>query len=353
MKTYIISADASIREALGRLNTLPGDVMTLVVTDGDGRAEGTLTDGDIRRGILGGASLDDKVGSVMFTRFAALRAGMDGRERVEVMRAARQKNIKLLPETDDSGMLIGLHNLARTRSCLPLQALLMAGGKGVRLQPATLSLPKPLLPLAGRPIIGYNIEKLALNGIKDIYVSVNYMADKMEAHFARPRYGVTARCIAEPMAMGTIGAASLIPLPEDGATLVMNSDLITTIDLEEFYLRHCAEEADITIAVTPYSVAVPYAIVTTEGEQVKALEEKPSYSYLANAGIYIFSNRVLRKLPRDTRTDAPELIEATIAAGGKVSYYIIKGVWIDVGSPADFRHAEELLAHHSALKAQG
>lgn len=352
MTNYIISADTTIREALGRLNALPGDVMTLVVSDGNGHAAGTLTDGDIRRGILNGASLDDKVGLVMFTRFTALRTGMDGRERVELMRDARKNLIKLLPELDSDGAIVGLHNLARTRSCLPLQALLMAGGKGVRLQPATLSLPKPLLPLAGRPIIDYNVEKLAFNGISDIYVSVNYMADKMKAHFAQPHYGVTVKCVAEPMAMGTIGAASLIPLPDDGATLVMNSDLITTIDLEEFYLRHCAEEADITIAVTPYSVAVPYAIVTTEGERVKALEEKPSYSYLANAGIYIFSNRILRRLPRDSRTDAPDLIEATIAAGGKVIYYIIKGVWIDVGSPADFRHAEELLAHHSALTAQ-
>ena len=125
----------------------------------------------------------------------------------------------------------------------------------------------------------------------------------------------------------------------------MNSDLLTTVSFEDFYLCHRERNADVTIAVVPYNISIPYAILSTDGEDVKALEEKPSYSYYANAGIYIFSNRLLKSVSKDERTDAPELIERAINEGLKVTYFPINGTWIDIGTPVDFNYANELMTH--------
>ncbi len=198
----------------------------------------------------------------------------------------------------------------------------------------------------GKAIIDYNIEALARCGITDISVTVNYMAEKLEEHFSEERGGVRVKCVREDRPLGTIGSASLIEFPEEGDTLVMNSDLLTTVSFEDLYLHHRNAGADITIAAVPYNVSVPYAILTTDGGRVTSLEEKPSYAYYANAGIYIISNRLLRGLPKEQRTDATDLIEEAIASGLHVSYFPISGTWIDIGSPTDFAHARELMRHH-------
>lgn len=225
----------------------------------------------------------------------------------------------------------------------------MAGGKGERLRPLTLSTPKPLLEIDGMPIIDYNVRNLSRAGITDVTVTTRYLAEQIIDHFSKPVFGIDVKCVVENQPLGTIGAASLISRDDEGDTLVMNSDLLTTLSLEEMFLLHKAEKADVTIAAIPYSVSVPYAILATQGREVLSLEEKPTYSYYANAGIYIFSNRLLNSIAPDTPTDAPELIEKAMAGGGKTVFFPIDGTWIDIGSPADFRHAEELMRHHRAM----
>ncbi len=349
MNRHIINSHSTVIQALRQLNELSGGVMTLVVTNDNGKMLGTLTDGDIRRGLLNGITPDDPLSAVTHTAFHYLRADATPRRRVEAMRHARRKNLKLLPELNSDGTISRLIDLTRTHTILPLSAILMAGGKGERLRPMTLTVPKPLLKIAGRPIIDYNVENLARCGISDVWVTVKYLAGQIKEYFSNPCHGITVKCIEEEKSLGTIGAAALVPRNIDGDTLVMNSDLLTTIDLEEMYIRHVDEHADITIAAIPYSLSVPYAILSTDGSRVKTIEEKPTYSYFANAGIYIFSNRVLSALSPDERTDATDLIEAAINEGMKVTYYPINGTWIDIGSPADFSHAEEIMKHHRSL----
>lgn len=343
----IISDKASLLDALEKLNSLPGNRMTLFVTDADGRMTGTLTDGDIRRALLRGTTLSAHAADAAHRSFKALRA--DCNDDVDILRTFRRDGINLIPRLDTDGRIVEIIDLNTTHTRLPLSAIIMAGGKGERLRPLTLDRPKPLLEIEGKAIIDYNIEALAASGISDIYVTTRYLADQIHTHFDRPVAGVTVKCIEEKKPLGTIGAASLINLPDNGETIVMNSDLITTISFEELYLKHRDSHADITIAVIPYQIAVPYAILTLDGDRVTGLAEKPSYSYYANAGIYIFGNHILNTLRADTRTDATDLIEATIADGGHVAYYPIKGTWIDVGSPTDFRQASELMRHHNTL----
>ena len=342
MDRHIISHDATIIDALDKLNSLSGGEMTLLVVNDDGRMCGTLTDGDVRRALLGGVTLQSTVAEAMHRDFSALK---QGEESVGRLREMRRRGLHLVPVLDGDGRVTRIIDTTLTRSILPVGAILMAGGKGERLRPLTLTTPKPLLPLGDRPVIDHNIDALASVGVNDISVTVNYLAEQLEAHFSSPVSGVRVKCVREPMPMGTIGSASLCEVPEDGETIVMNSDLLTTISFEDMYIHHQAENADITIAAIPYNVSVPYAILATDGTRVTSLEEKPSYSYYANAGIYIISNRLLRSLPTDRRTDATDLIDTALGAGLKVTYFPINGTWIDIGSPADYAHARELLRH--------
>ena len=348
MNKHIIPSTATLLDALAQLNRLSGGEMTLFVTDSDSRVVGSLTDGDIRRALLAGRQLTDTVADAACRTFKAV-----GTERTDlatnIVRECRAKGISMVPRIDDKGRLVDIINLSRTRSLLPLSAILMAGGKGERLRPMTLTTPKPLLQIEGKAIIDYNIEALAAVGIDNITVTTRYLAEQLFDHFARPVAGVQVKCVLEDQPLGTIGSAALADIPAEGNTIVMNSDLLTTINFEELYLKHRDSGAEATIAVIPYQVSVPYAILTLDNDRVTGIAEKPAYSYYANAGIYIFNNKLLRALPLDRRTDATDLVEQIIARDGHVAYYPIKGTWIDVGSPVDFRQAGELMRHHRNL----
>lgn len=342
MDKHFIPYGSTLIEALDKLNNLSGSNMTLLVIDEDMCMCGTLTDGDVRRALLRGVSLQAPVSDAMHTAYSALH---EGEESVGRLREMRMRGLRLIPVLDREGRVTRIIDTSVSRSILPVGAILMAGGKGERLRPLTLTTPKPLLPLGDRPVIDHNIAALAAMGISDITVTVNYLAEQLEAHFSTPVSGVQVRCVRESMPMGTIGAAALCDVPEHGETIVMNSDLLTTISFEEMYIHHIEQGADITIAAVPYNVSVPYAILATDGKRVTSLEEKPSYSYYANAGIYIISNRLLRALPSDRRTDATDLIDTALAEGRKVTYFPINGTWIDIGSPADYAHARELMRY--------
>lgn len=343
---HIISETDTVIDALARLNGLSGNVMTLLVVNNDNVMTGTLTDGDIRRAILSGVSLEAPIKNAMNKHFSAING-----ELVDVfaIKNIRNKGIKLLPHLDSQGHVKNIYDLTVTRNKLPLSAVLMAGGKGERLRPMTLETPKPLLEIGGKAIIDYNIEALVAVGIEDITVTIRYLADKIKNHFSTQVAGINVKCVEETEPMGTIGAVSLIERHEDGNTLVMNSDLLTTISFEDMYIKHLEENADITIAAIPYTVSVPYAILAVENNCVKSIEEKPTYSYYANAGIYIFSNKILNKVAPHGRTDATDLVEQAINEGCKVGYYPITGTWIDIGSPTDFRQAQDLMRHHKDM----
>ena len=349
IQKHLISDSDTLRTALQTLNALPGGKMTVFAVDIRGRVAGSVTDGDIRRALLAGSELDTPVHTVMNTSFRRLDYDMTPHAMLEALSRFHRSGITLVPRTDTEGILTDIVDLSVTRSLLPLSAILMAGGKGERLRPLTLTTPKPLLKVDGKCIIDYNVEALAAVGIDNITVCTRYLAEQIYDHFSRPVAGVQVKCVTESIPMGTIGAASLVDIPDDGDTLVMNSDLLTSIAFDSMYMHHLHEHADITVAVIPYQVTVPFAILATDGPAVTDIAEKPSYSYFANAGIYIVSNTLLRTLPADTRTDATDLVSQAIADGRRVTYFVINGTWIDVGSPTDFEHATRLMQHHRAL----
>lgn len=344
--SHIIRDNITLLDALDALNCLSGEVMTLLVIDAQGHMCGTLTDGDIRRSLLKGANLLDKVRDVMHRNFRYLTGSTPD---VAEIKRCRQQGITLLPMLNDNGNIIKIYDLSKCRSALPINAILMAGGRGERLRPLTLSTPKPLLKICDKSIIDYNIEALASNGIDDITVTTNYMAEQIHDHFSQPICGINVKCIKEPTFLGTIGATSLIRHKSGGITLVMNSDLLTTISYEDFYINHIEQNADISIATVPYTVSVPYAILDIDETKVNSLQEKPTFTYQANAGIYLFNNDILSSVKPNKRLDAPDLITQSITQGRKVVYFPINGTWIDIGSPNDFKQAQELMRHHNDL----
>ncbi len=342
IEKYIIGADATIIEALKRLNALSGkSMMTLFVVDESGKVLGTLTDGDIRRSLIAGAGLEAKLTDVMHRDFVALRGdAVDVKE----IRNLRSRKLTLVPRLAADGSIIQLYDFSVQRSLLPVDAVLMAGGKGERLRPLTNDTPKPLLKIGGKCIIDYNIEALAHNGISRISVTTNYLAEQISEHFSEPVAGVSINCVKEPCRLGTIGSLSLIDDVENDTVLLMNSDLLTNVNYEDMYMAHVENEADLTVAVTPYMVSVPYAIFRTDDNgDVRELEEKPTYNYYANAGIYMIKRSLLPMIPKGKYYDATDFLEDLIEKGYRVRQFPINGTWIDIGSPADFRHAQDLI----------
>ena len=225
----------------------------------------------------------------------------------------------------------------------------MAGGKGERLRPMTLELPKPLLKIAGKCIIDYNVEALARYGIRNISVTTNYLSEKLEEHFEPEIAGVKGQCVKEPHRLGTIGSLKLVKSLKHDHVLVMNSDLLTSVNYDEMYVSHIESEAALTVATIPYMVSVPYAILKTEDDRITGLEEKPTFNYYANAGIYLIRREMVELIPEDEYYDATDLIEKIISCGGKINQFPISGTWIDIGSPDDFRQAQELMKQHKML----
>ncbi len=339
-ENHIIVASAAIIEALEKINSLKGEQLTLFAVDSEQRVVGSVTDGDLRRALLAGIRLNDEVEKAMNPNFLAITPLSDT---LQTFAEARRRNISLLPRLDKTGHLIATLDLNRVKSILPLDAVMMAGGRGERLRPLTFSTPKPLLKVGGKAIIDYNVEELEANGLERIFVTVNYLKEQIQEHFSTPR-AACVKCVAEPKRLGTMGSLALVEGLKNENVLVMNSDLLTTISFENMFRHHIGSRADLTIATIGYNVTVPFAVLEIDGDRVTGLREKPSYNYSANAGVYILKRSLIERITPGEYLDAPDFIEMLIGAGKKVSHFPIDGMWIDIGSPGDFKYADELMS---------
>ena len=342
---FLIPATATIKDALLALNTLHNTTMTLFVVDDSLQLLGTLTDGDIRRGLIAGLQLGTPVTQAMRSEFQSVRS----LEEVGKVRELKKRGILLIPVLDGEGRIQEVIDLSLYSSKLPVDAVLMAGGKGERLRPLTLETPKPLLKIGDKAIIDYNVERLIDAGMKNIYVTVNYLKDKIIDHFREPfAKGVKVNCVAEKEFYGTIGALKLVEDFHSDTILVMNSDLLTDIDYEDFYLHFKQHDADMSAAAIPYTVSVPYGIFELEGRNILGVREKPTYALYANAGIYLIKKEVLRFIPDNEVFNATDLITKLAENGGRVIRYPLTSLWIDIGTPDEFRKAQEIVRHIKA-----
>ena len=342
MEQYIVSARLSLLGALSRLNALGKNVLTLFVVDDEQRMIGSLTDGDVRRYLVAGGSLEDNITQAMHVNFAYIESGvMD----VQQIKNIRQRGIALLPCLDAQKRIVSIYNLRKLHSILPIDAVLMAGGKGERLRPLTETTPKPLLPVGDKAIIDHNVDRLISYGVHNIAVTVNYLREQLEAHFQEPRNGLQITCVREPQYLGTMGSLKFVPLLLHDVVLVMNSDLFTNINYEDFYLHFMENDADMSVAAYPYTISVPFGIFELDGRNVRGVSEKPVFNYYINAGIYLIKKKWLSLIPENQFFNATDLIDILIQNRCNVIRYPISGYWIDIGTPVEYQKAIDLVKH--------
>jgi dTDP-glucose pyrophosphorylase len=339
-KKHIIGANATAREALQMLDLIPEtESRTLFVLNGK-KLVGTLTDGDIRRGLLKDKEISDNVSQYMNRSYKSL---LENEANPDVMNAFRKQEVWLLPILNKNNEIEEIIDLKKIRTVIPAAALIMAGGRGERLRPLTDTLPKPMLIVGDRPIIEINLDRLISFGIKHFYISVRYLSEKIIDHLGDgSSKNIVINYLHEQEPLGTIGACSLIEDLNYDQLLVMNSDVLTNINFEDFYNYYKSKQAVMCTASIPYNVQVPYGIMQLDGTDfVTALVEKPTYTYYANAGIYIIKKDILRNVPARVSFNATDLMEQLIKTKQKLVQYPILQYWLDIGKYEDYVRAQQ------------
>jgi dTDP-glucose pyrophosphorylase len=341
--TLIINKNQTILDALIKLSILK-DVSRLIlfVEDDNKRTIGSLTDGDIRRSLIKSQNINQVVSSICNYNFNYINSGYSFINFKEY----RDKNLKILPVLDENKKLVDIIDLAVIKSVLPLECMIMAGGRGKRLSPFTDSVPKPMLPLGGIPIIEHNINRLIAYGIKKIYISVKYLGEQIEEYFGDgSSRGISIQYVWEDKPLGTAGALSLVDKFESEHVLLMNSDLFTNIDFEDLYLSLIKSDAEMVIASSEYKVDIPFAVFETKDNYIQDFKEKPTYVYHSNAGIYILNVDLIKEIPKKNYFDITDLMNKIINENRKLIYNSIRGYWIDIGKPEDYIYAQKFIKH--------
>lgn len=337
-----VSPTSTIREAMEAIDR--GAVAVALVVDEEECLVGTVTDGDVRRALLRGATMDDAISKIV-TR-APVVAGPET-DRTEILDLMRAHRIEQVPIVTADGRLLGLHFMRDLLGGVdrPNWAVIMAGGRGTRLRPYTSEIPKPMLPVAGRPILERLVLFLAGAGIRRVFLAVNYKAEMIEEHFGA---GEDFGCLIEYLhedpdrPLGTAGALAFLEAP-DHPLIVMNGDLVTQFSVGELLEHHSRNECAATIAVREYVHQVPFGVIRESGTGfAEGLTEKPAQSWLVNAGIYVLEPEVLERIPRDQRIDLPEVIDDLIRSDARVGAWRVHGEWLDVGTPGDLGRARGL-----------
>lgn len=331
-----IDTNNNIRDAIELLEA--AKTKLLVVLD-NSKVIGTITDGDMRRYFLKGGLLSDMVDLAMNSNPTVCLE--------DDLAKLDEKNIPLgldyLVVIDQNKQFIGLHSLDKETDLVQSSstAVLMAGGQGTRLRPVTVDTPKPMVKIKGIPILERQIIQLKKHGFFKFYISVNYLADQIIDYFQKgEKFGVNIHYLHEKDRLGTAGALSLINDDIEDHFLLMNGDIITNIDFSELKKFHMKRKSIISIAAINHNFQVPFGVLKIKNDTLTEVVEKPVYSDLCNAGIYMLSKDVLKKIPKNKYTDITDTIELSLGSGDQVSVFTMYESWSDVGTLEDLMRVE-------------
>jgi hypothetical protein len=326
-----------MKQALAILNELSQDAILFVVDVND-KLIGSLTDGDVRRGLLNNFNVENKIDEIIQSNPRYVRKGNYD---IQKIIKYREEDYKVIPVLDDNDVVINVINFRYILSYLPIDAVIMAGGRGQRLQPLTDNTPKPLLKVGNKPIMEHNLNRLAMYGIDDFWVSLKYLGEQIEAYFGTGKQkNINIEYVWENESLGTIGAVGRIENFKHDYVLVTNSDLLTNIDYEQFFLEFIKQNADLAVLTIPYQVAIPYAVLETEKGEVKSFKEKPTYTYFSNGGIYLMKKEITNLIPYNKFYNATDLMEEMIRQNKKIISFPFSGYWLDIGKHEDFEKAQ-------------
>jgi dTDP-glucose pyrophosphorylase len=332
-----IREDSTLRVAMEAIQR--GACWLALVIDAEGVLLGLVTDGDVRRALLAGATLNDPVEPHMKKKFTAVPPTAGRSEVLDIMRA---RTLNQIPIVDEAGKLVGLHLLREIIGAVrrPNWAVIMAGGRGERLRPLTDSIPKPMIKVAGRPILERIVLHLVGFGIRRIFLSVNYLSEIVEEHFGDgAAFGCQIEYLRESQPLGTGGSLSLLPEKPAEPILVLNGDLLTEFDVGNMIAFHDQGCYAATVGVHEYLQTIPFGVLDIEDKRIVAMREKPTVIHPTNAGIYLLNPPLLDRIPKDVEYTVPALVEDCLSRGEQVGAFRIEEDWMDIGRPQELRNA--------------
>lgn len=335
----LLSDGATIADAI---RIIDGSRVPIALVHRDHRLIGTVTDGDVRRGLLRGVTTTDPVARVMNPRPVTAPGDISEQEAARMM---RQRSILQLPLVDRDGRIVGLRSIAsadNVANAAETTVVIMAGGRGTRLKPITEEIPKPMVEVGGRPILATIVERFVSQDFKRILISVNYKRDIIEEHFGDgARFGAQIGYLREDRPMGTAGALGLLPREIKNPIIIMNGDLLARINFHHLLKFHQEQSASATMGVFEYKHTVPYGVVQFEDQFFHGIVEKPMHRYFVNAGIYVLDPSTLGLIPADQPLDMPDLFEQIKTAGRRPAVFPLREYWIDVGRVEDLHQARD------------
>jgi dTDP-glucose pyrophosphorylase len=344
VEKLVIGRGATVRQAMTCIDTNVRAIA--LVVDDAGRLVDTVTDGDVRRGMLAGVKLDAPVADLLSRkptgeapRPVTAAVGID---RAGLINLMRERKVLQVPLLDAAGRVADLAHLddLLPAAVLPLQAMVMAGGLGMRLRPLTDDVPKPMLPVGDRPLLERIIGRLRDAGIGHVSITTHYKPEKIIEHFGDGEaFGVTIDYVQEGSPLGTAGALGLMQ-PSDVPLLVINGDILTQADFRAMLAFHGEHEADLTVAVRQYDLQIAYGVVECDGPRVLRVTEKPVLNFFVNAGIYLLEPRVREFVRPGERLDMTDLVTRLLEAKRTVVSFPIREYWLDVGAHADYERAQ-------------
>ena len=331
--------NATIKEALGIIDS--GAMQIALVVDDNDKLLGTLTDGDIRRGILRGLDLDSSIETIVFKEPAIAKISST---KEEILKIALSKKLHQIPIVDDNGIVLDLkeiEELVEPKSKTN-RVVLMVGGLGTRLRPLTQDTPKPMLKVGNKPILQTIVEKFAEYGFVNITMCVNFNASIIRDYFGDGKeFGVNIDYVLEEKRMGTAGALSLLKERPSQPFFVMNGDLLTNVNFEHIFNYHILNKATATMCVREYDYEVPYGVVKMNDNKIIEIAEKPVQKFFVSAGIYMLSPEILDLIPKNEFYDMPALFEKLIKLSKNVISFPIREYWLDIGRMEEYQRANE------------
>ena len=341
-KKTSVAPETSIKETMAVIDK--SALQIALVVDPDDRLLGTVTDGDIRRGLLKGIGLEEPVKRIYYV--TPLTASVDDDTKT-MNRIMTEQSITQLPVLDHDGKVVQLILLKDILSGKTQKnpVVLMAGGLGTRLRPLTESCPKPMLKIGGTPLLETILEGFINKGFDTFYISVNYKADMVEQYFGDgSKWGVNIEYLRETKRLGTAGSVKLLPEKPSLPFIVMNGDLLTKVDFKqllEFHINNNKlSKTMATMCVREYNIQIPYGVIKQEGNRLVRLDEKPVQRFFVNGGIYVFEPDIIDLIPDDKYFDMTHLFEKMMEKDYKTVVFQIREYWMDIGHKRDFETAE-------------
>lgn len=336
-RSTLLDEKATIQDAIVCLDR--SGLQIIVVVGAGNRLVGTVTDGDIRRGLLRGLDLASPIGGIVQRKPFVVPPALDAEAVLDLMQANK---IHQLPVVDTDRKVVGLHiwDELQAPAARPNLMVIMAGGRGQRMMPHTENCPKPMLPVGGRPMLEHIIARAQDEGFDRFVLAIHYLGHMIEDHFGDgSRFGVRIDYLREEEPLGTGGALSLMPARPAEAFIVTNGDVLTDVrygELLDFHRRH---DAAATMAVRSHEWQHPFGVVHTKGVEITGFEEKPVVRSHVNAGIYVLEPGALDMLETGRHCDMPQLFERLQAAQQRTIVYPMHEPWLDVGRPDDLENA--------------